>query len=151
MFFNVAESITEEERSARYASTSHSEVTWLFEIMFLILLTWSNFCICNWQSKLYFAYECYIRFAPIPNTEFVLGCCSVLLLHLEVPEVVIIGVLGVIHQNMIGVKVGWSQGDTVMAGIIETVQNHHLVMDYRDYDNKSRYESSRRTPGMAQV
>ena len=33
MFFNVAESITEEERSARYASTSHSEVTWLFEIM----------------------------------------------------------------------------------------------------------------------
>ncbi|GKD41245.1 hypothetical protein Tco_1261452 [Tanacetum coccineum] len=47
---------------------------------------------------------------------------SVLLLHLEVPEVVIIGVLGVIHQNMIGVKVGWSQGDIVMIGIIETVQ-----------------------------
>ncbi|GJZ81583.1 hypothetical protein Tco_0646577, partial [Tanacetum coccineum] len=31
--------ITEEERSARYACTSHAEVTCLFEIMFLILLT----------------------------------------------------------------------------------------------------------------
>ncbi|PWA80123.1 Zinc finger, RanBP2-type [Artemisia annua] len=69
------------------------------------------------------------RFAPVPNTEFVLGCCSVLLLHLEVPEVVIIGGLGVIHQNMIGVKVGWSQGYIVMIGIIETVQNRHLVME----------------------
>ncbi|GJR33804.1 hypothetical protein Tco_1209488 [Tanacetum coccineum] len=45
-----------------------------------------------------------LRFAPIPNTEFVLGCCSVIL-HLEVPEVVIIVLLGVIHQNMIGIKV----------------------------------------------
>ena len=54
-----------------------------------------------------------------------------LLLHLEVPEVVIIGILGVIHHNMIGVKVGWSQGEVpeVMIGIIETVQNRHLVME----------------------
>ncbi|GKE94984.1 hypothetical protein Tco_1579839, partial [Tanacetum coccineum] len=29
---------------------------------------------------------------------------------------------------MIGVTVGWSQGNIVMIGIIKTVQNHHLVM-----------------------
>ncbi|GKA44122.1 hypothetical protein Tco_0736846 [Tanacetum coccineum] len=81
--------------SARYASTSLSDVTWLFEIIF----------------------------APIPNTEFVLGRCCMLLHNLEVPKVVIIGVLSLIQQNMIGMKVGWSQGDIVMIGIIETVQN----------------------------
>ena len=74
-----------------------------------------------------------------------------LLLHLEVPEVVIMGVLGVIHQNMIGV-VGWSQGDTVM--IVETIQNRHLVMEETTeimIIKKSVYESSRRTHGIAQV
>ncbi|GJY00249.1 hypothetical protein Tco_0357267 [Tanacetum coccineum] len=70
-----------------------------------------------------------LRFAPIPNTDFVLGCYNVLPLHLEVPEVVIIGVLGVIHEYMIRVKVGLSQGDIVMKGIIESVQNRHLVME----------------------
>ncbi|GJS58280.1 zinc finger, RanBP2-type containing protein [Tanacetum coccineum] len=49
--------------------------------------------------------------------------------HLEVPEVVIISVLGVIHQNMIGVKVGWSQGDILMIRIIETLQNRRLVKE----------------------
>ncbi|GJU93711.1 hypothetical protein Tco_1318467 [Tanacetum coccineum] len=41
----------------------------------------------------------------------------------------------------------------VMIGIIETIQNHHLVMDETTKtDNKrSRYESSRRTPGIAHL
>nr|GEX80628.1 RNA-directed DNA polymerase, eukaryota, reverse transcriptase zinc-binding domain protein [Tanacetum cinerariifolium] len=51
---------------------------------------------------------------------------SVLPLHLEVPVVVINGVLGVIHRNMIRMKVGLSQGDLIG---IESVQNRHLVME----------------------
>ncbi|GJX23419.1 hypothetical protein Tco_0227864, partial [Tanacetum coccineum] len=31
--------------------------------------------------------------------------------------------------NMIGVTVGWSQGNTEMIGIIKTVHNRHLVME----------------------
>ncbi|GKD77793.1 hypothetical protein Tco_1340414 [Tanacetum coccineum] len=82
---------------------------------------------------------------------------SVLLLHLKVPEVVIIGVLGVIYQNMIGVKVGWSQGDIVIFSDDRdyrdrSEQSPPHGRDYRDYNNKrSRYESSSRTPGIAHL
>ncbi|GKC61598.1 hypothetical protein Tco_1089196, partial [Tanacetum coccineum] len=31
------------------------------------------------------------------------------------------------RRSRIGVKVGWFQGDILTLGIIETVQNHHLV------------------------
>ncbi|GKE49910.1 hypothetical protein Tco_1481168, partial [Tanacetum coccineum] len=33
------------------------------------------------------------------------------------------------RRSRIGVKVGWFQGDILTLGIIETVQNHHLVMN----------------------
>ncbi|GKB41331.1 hypothetical protein Tco_0886273 [Tanacetum coccineum] len=62
------------------------------------------------------------------------------LLHIGVPEVVIIGVLGVIRQNMIG--------------SIETVQNRHLFMDETAkimIIKEADYESSRKTPGIAQL
>ncbi|GJZ78164.1 retrovirus-related pol polyprotein from transposon TNT 1-94 [Tanacetum coccineum] len=59
-------------------------------------------------------------------------------LHLEVPEAVIISVLGVIRQNMIGVTVGQSQGnisdDRVHQDGLEPSPHH------------GRYVSSRRTP-----
>ena len=110
--------------------------------MLLILLTWPSFCICNKQSNLYIPYECYIRFASIPNTDFVFGCCSVVTFHLEVPEVVIISILGVIHQNMIGVMLGWSRGDIALIGIIKTVQKHTSSWKIGKFKENSWYSSS---------
>ncbi|GKD58814.1 hypothetical protein Tco_1296323, partial [Tanacetum coccineum] len=103
--------ITLEERSARYACTSHAEKVPLKK-----------------NDLLEMHLHHILRLAPITNTDFVLGCCNVLALHLEVPEVVHHRPSRRDSPEYDGVNVGRSQGDIVMIRIIETVQIRHLVM-----------------------